>query len=158
MNGAVLALFTAPNAQAPMQSVAEAQLEAGKGIVGDRYYLEIGTFSEKLRGTPDSEVTLVESEEIERFNQTQGLTLGFGDIRRNIITRDIRLNDLVGQHFQVGDVVLEGLRLCEPCAHLASIVTSTVLPGLVHRAGLRARIVSGGRVRTGDGIVATATE
>lgn len=136
-----------------MESVKEAVLEAEKGLVGDRYYGKTGTFSDKLDGTRDSEVTLVESEEIERFNQAHDLTLGLGDIRRNIVTRDVRLNDLVGHRFRVGEVVLEGIRLCEPCSHLATIVASEVLPGLVHRAGLRACVVNGGPVKLGDRIV-----
>jgi len=157
MNGEVLAIFTAAVAEAPLQPVPEASLEAGKGLVGDRYYRDTGTgtFSEKLRGSPDSEITLIEAEEIERFNADFGLTLGLGAPRRNIVTRNIRLNDLVGRRFNVGQVVLEGIRLCEPCAHLAKIVSPEVLPGLVHRAGLRACVVTGGTVRQGDAIVAT---
>ena len=122
------------------------------GIVGDRYHAGEGTFSEKLRGKPDFEVTLIEAEEIERFNTLQTLTLPFSALRRNIATRGIRLNDLVGRRFAIGDVVLEGVRLCEPCAYLSKIVTPAVLPGLVHRAGLRACIVSGGEVCEGDAI------
>lgn len=153
LNGDVAGIFTAALAQAPMESIEEAMLEAGKGLVGDRYHRKTGTFSDKLDGTRDSEVTLIESEEIERFNQAHDLTLGLGDFRRNIVTRNVRLNPLVGHQFRVGGVVLEGIRLCEPCAHLAKIVTPEVLPGLVHRAGLRACIVKGGLVNLRDRIV-----
>jgi MOSC domain-containing protein YiiM len=158
VTGKVLAVFTSADAQAPMETTAAAELEPGRGLVGDRYYRGIGTFSEKLKGKPDSEITLIESEEVERFNKAEGLGLGSGDLRRNIVTTGIRLNDLVGRRFQVGEVVLEGIRLCEPCAHLAKTVASQVLPGLVHRAGLRACIVSGGVVRTGDEIVVEPDE
>jgi MOSC domain-containing protein YiiM len=133
-----------------MESVEQAILEAGKGLVGDRYYIATGTFSEKLEGKRDSEITLIESEEIEQFNETQGTALGYGDPRRNIVTRGVRLNDLVGHRFRVGETVLEGIRLCEPCAHLARTVTPEVLPGLVHKAGLRACVVSGGSIEPGD--------
>jgi MOSC domain-containing protein YiiM len=136
-----------------MEPVEEATLDPGRGLVGDRYYREAGTFSEKLKGTRDSEITLIESEEIERFNEEQNLALGLGDLRRNIVTRAVRLNDLVGRRFRLGDALLEGLRLCEPCAHLARTVTPQVLPGLVHRAGLRACILSGGTVKRGDAVV-----
>lgn len=158
MNGEVAGIFTAAAAKAPMESLEAAHLEAGRGIVGDRYHLALGTFSEKLKGTRDSEITLVESEEIEQFNRAQSKSLGLGDIRRNIVTCGVRLNDLVGHRFQVGGVMLEGLRLCEPCAHLAAIVTSEVLPGLVHRAGIRACIVSGGAVKLGDRIISSSAE
>jgi len=158
LNGDVVGIFMSAIALAPMESVREAMLEAGKGLVGDRYYRKTGTFSEKLDGLRDSELTLIESEEIERFNQAHDLTLGSGDFRRNIVTHNVRLNDLVGRRFRVGDVVLEGIRLCEPCAHLSKIVTPEVLPGLVHRAGLRACIVTGGPVKLGDSIVPAPTD
>ena len=135
-----------------MTSVDEASLEAGKGLVGDRYYRETGTFSDKLKGKRDSEITLIESEEVDRFNRGQGLTFEPGDFRRNIVTRNVRLNDLIGHRFKIGDVTLKGIRSCEPCAHLAKIVTPNVLPGLVHRAGLRACVISGGVIGPGDRI------
>ncbi len=135
-----------------MTSVDEASLEAGKGLVGDRYYRETGTFSDKLKGKRDSEITLIESEEVDRFSREQGLTFEPGDFRRNIVTRNVRLQDLIGHRFKIGDVILEGIRLCEPCAHLAKIVTPNVLPGLVHRAGLRACVTSGGAIGPGDSV------
>ena len=82
-----------------MTSVDEASLEAGKGLVGDRYYRETGTFSDKLKGKRDSEITLIESEEVDRFSREQGLTFEPGDFRRNIVTRDVRLQDLIGHRF-----------------------------------------------------------
>jgi MOSC domain-containing protein YiiM len=137
-----------------MTAVDEAALEAGRGLVGDRYHRGNGTFSEDLKGQPDSEITLIESEEIERFNRDHGQSLGYGEARRNLVTSGVRLNDLVGRRFKVGGAELEGVRLCEPCAHLARTVNPRVLPGLVHRAGLRARIVEGAAVRPGDGVAA----
>ena len=138
-----------------MEPLDECSLEAGRGLVGDRYYLGTGTFSRKLAGQPDVEVTLIESEEIERFNREHDLSLGVGELRRNVITSGIRLNDLVGLTFSIGEVTLKGMRLCEPCPHLAKIVTKEALPGLIGRAGLRARIVTGGTVKTGDAISVT---
>ena len=150
MNSIVVGIYTSAVAGRAMVPVAEATLETGKGVVGDRYYAGVGTFSKKLKGKPDVEVTLIESEEIDPFNSEECLSVPAGDFRRNIVTRGIRLNRLVGQQFRVGATLLEGLRLCEPCAHLAEFVGSKVLPAFVHRAGLRARIVSGGTVRLGD--------
>ncbi|MFQ5635046.1 MAG: hypothetical protein ACE5G3_06915 [Gammaproteobacteria bacterium] len=91
MTGTVVAIFTALEAQAPVQSVPTAKLEAGRGIVGDRYYCSEGTFSEKLeaKGNADWEVTLIESEEIDSFNETQGYDFRYGDFRRNIVTQGI---------------------------------------------------------------------
>lgn len=154
MTGTVAEIFTAPKAQAPMQSVLTAQLEKGRGIVGDRYFSSAGTFSDKLEGNGNSdwEVTLIESEEIDSFNETQFHDFSYGEFRRNLVTRDVRLNDLVGKQFNIGNVKLEGIRLCEPCATLAATVTKDVLPALIGRGGLRARILDSGRISVGDTI------
>jgi MOSC domain-containing protein YiiM len=150
MTGSVIAIYIAPAAEAPMQVVREARVEEGRGIAGDRYYAGTGTFSEKLKGRADREITLIESEQIDFFNRLTGLNLDYGVPRRNVVTIGIGLNELVGVRFYVGEVTLEGVRLCEPCAHLARLVAGEVLPGMVHRAGLRARIVSGGIVKPSD--------
>lgn len=135
-----------------MKSLQEAHLEPGCGIVGDRYHARDGTFSKQLRGKPDVEVTLIESEEIARFNSAEQVQREAGEFRRNIVTSGIRLNDLVGRRFAVGTAELEGIRLCEPCAHLAKLVSSDIVERMAHRAGLRARIVSGAAIRPGDAI------
>lgn len=153
MAGRLLYIFSAPDAGSPLAALADAELEAGAGIVGDRYHQGGGKFAGESK--PDREVTLIESEEIDRFNRETGLGLGYGALRRNLVTSGVRLNDLVGREFRVGDSVLEGLELCEPCAHLARTVAREVLPGLVHKAGLRARIVAGGTIRPGDTISAS---
>ena len=136
-----------------MEYIRNAELISGQGIVGDRYCSGSGTFSKKLAGLPDKEVTLIEAEEIDRFNAQQGLSLNYGDMRRNVITRNVRLNELVGKEFQIGSVKLKGIRLCEPCAHLASLVTDKVLPAMVHRSGLRACILEDGFIREHDSII-----
>jgi MOSC domain-containing protein YiiM len=152
MSGRLLQIFAAAEAGARPVAADEARLEAGRGLVGDRYHREAGTFSAKLKGKPGREVTLIESESIDRFNRQTGLALAYGDLRRNLVTRGIRLNDFVGHEFRIGECRLEGVRLCEPCAHLAQTVAKQVLPALVHEAGLRARIVRGGTIRSGDAI------
>lgn len=152
MHGELRFIYTARESGQALASIDEARLEAGKGLVGDRYYRGAGTFSEKLSGDPKQEITLIEAEEIERFNREHGLTLGYGEIRRNLVTTGVRLNDLVGRRFRVGAAELEGIELCEPCGHLSRTVASEVLPGLVHRAGLRARVVSGAVIRPGDAV------
>jgi len=138
-----------------MRSVDKARLEKGRGIVGDRYYSGNGTFSEKLKSSADSQVTLIESEQVDRFNRLNELDLDYGALRRNVVTQGIELNKLVNVQFRVGEVLLEGIRLCEPCAYLAGLITDKVLPGLVHRGGLRARIISGGSIMPADRIETT---
>jgi MOSC domain-containing protein YiiM len=152
MTGTVTAIFICPTGAAAMTAVGEATLVLDEGIAGDRYALGTGTFSKMGVHKPDAEITLIEAEEIERFNASEDLALALGAPRRNIVTRGIRLNDLVGRRFSVGATLLEGLRLCEPCAHLAELVHPQIVAGLVHRAGLRARIVAGGKIKAGDAV------
>lgn len=133
-----------------MQPLVVASLVPGKGIEGDRYFSGQGTFSEKLKGNPAAELTLIEKEEIDIFNKKHNQTHGYGEFRRNVVTEGIRLNDLVGKTFTVGEVTLKGIRLCEPCAHLAGIVNTLVLPHLVGRGGLRAQIMSNNEIKVGE--------
>lgn len=151
----VTGIYIAESASAAMISLSTATLEAGKGIVGDRYYNARGTFSEKLADLPDFEVTLIEEEKVDAFNKELNFDFGPGDLRRNIVTQGIDLNALEGQEFTVGDIRLRGIRLCEPCAHLAKVLTPKVIPALVHKGGLRAQILVGGILRIGDAIVAS---
>lgn len=156
MNATVVGICSTAEPGTPLREFTSVTLEAGRGILGDRYHAGIGTFSEKNRGKPDVEVTLIESEEIERFAGVEGRSRPATDFRRNLVTRGVRLNDLVGRRFLVGETELEGIRLCEPCAYLAGRLTPLVLEAMVHRAGLRARIVRGGVVRVGDEVGAAA--
>ena len=129
----------------PMTSVDEVRAVAGKGLEGDRYF-----DSDK----PDSELTLIEAEAIEAMEAESGVKLDYGDARRNIVTRDVPLNHLVGAEFTIGDVKIRGIRLNEPCNHLAEMTDRKVLPSLVHRGGLKARILNDGAIRVGDAILA----
>lgn len=146
----IKSIFIAESSDSPMVSVSHANLIAGRGIVGDRYFKGNGTFSKKLAGLPDVELTLIESEEIDDFNSQFNYQFECGEFRRNIVTKGIRLNDLEGREFSIGSVRLKGIRLCEPCAHLASILTQDIMPELVHRTGLRAQILTGGTITVGD--------
>ncbi len=128
----------------PMKAVVQSLAVAGHGLEQDNYYRHNGP------RTPDREVTLIAMEALEALEREFGVILTAADSRRNIATRGVPLNDLVNQAFQVGEAVLEGIRLCEPCAHLAGLTHPQVLPGLKGRGGLRARIVSGGMIRIGD--------
>src|SRR5207302_7728809 len=123
------------------------------GLEGDRYFNEVGTFSAKVPG-PDREVTLIELEAIEALQRDHGISLQAGDARRNLVTRGMALNHLVGQEFSIGDVRLRGIRLCEPCSHLAKLNAQENLHGLVHRGGLRAQILTSGVIRVGNELAA----
>src|SRR5262245_10670097 len=108
MGASVVEVFTGSEPGVALQSVSEAHLEAGRGLAGDRYYTGAGTFSGTLHGKPDVEVTLIEIEEIRRFNEAQQTASAPGEFRRNIVTSGVRLNDLVGRRFRVGGAELEG--------------------------------------------------
>ena len=149
---AVVALCYCPDDGGPMRSVNELVVVAGAGIVGDRYY---GT----QQSYPGQNLTLIESEEIEAFNARFGAKVGLTDPRRNVITRNVRLNSLVGLEFSVGMVKVRGVQLCEPCKTLASHLSSTglrdseIVRALTHRAGLRVDVLGSGHIRLGDQIV-----
>jgi hypothetical protein len=145
--GTVAAILVASAAEAPLLRVDEADALAGRGLDGDRYAADVGTFSGPGRGY---ELTLVESEVLD------DIELRWEEARRNIVTRGISLNGLVGRRFRIGAVECIGRRLAEPCAHLEKLARPGLLRPLVHRGGLRADIVSGGRVHLGDDVAPLA--
>jgi MOSC domain-containing protein YiiM len=148
-SGSVESIHIAKDAGQGMISVEEVHAVPGKGLEGDRYFNQTGTFS---KPQPDREVTFIEIEAMDALKQESGVELAQGDSRRNIVTRGVPLNHLVGREFAVGEVSVRGLRLCEPCAHLAQLTQQGVLPGLVHRGGLRAQILTEGVIHAGDPI------
>lgn len=145
----VVEILIAESPSHPMAAVSEAFAIAGRGLEGDRYFLNTGTFSPHPQ-KPDFEITFIEKECIEQFSKESGLPFSSADARRNVVTEGVRLNELVGFTFSLGDLVIHGIRLCEPCSYLAKKTFPEVLRGLVHRGGLRAQIVQGGRLRVGD--------
>ena len=145
--GAVVSIHIAPAAGETMIDVPEVEAIPGKGLAGDRYCQQTGTFS---KPQPDRELTLIESEAIEAFRADQEIDYPAGAARRNVVTRGVPLNHLVGREFQIGEIRVRGLKLCEPCSHLAQLSNKAVLPGLVHRGGLRAQILTAGVIRAGD--------
>jgi MOSC domain-containing protein YiiM len=156
MNGraAVVSIHIAFAGAAPVISLGEIQAIAGKGLEGDRYYLSTGTYS-KTRGT-GREVTMIEIEAIEALGREYQIDIDAAQARRNIVTRGVALNHLIDREFTVGEAVLRGTRLCEPCAHLEKLTAKGVMRGLVHRGGLRADVVRGGTIRVGDMITVTS--
>ena len=146
----VTAILISAASAGPIAEVEMAHAITGRGLEGDRYASGQGTFSDKP-GT-GRQVTLIEAEAIEAFAAEFGESLTPSDARRNIVTRGVRLNDLVGREFMVGQVRVLGCRLCEPCTHLERLTGKSVLRGLVHRGGLRAEFLSDGVIRVGDRI------
>ena len=148
------AYVTAKAADIP-QSVERVRALAGRGLEGDRYAAGIGTFSDRP-GRRD--VTLIESEMLEAYQQQSGDKLSAAEARRNLLTQGVRLNDLVGREFKVGAVRLRGLRLSEPCTHLMRLTHPGTLRGLVHRGGLVAEVLCDGELAVGDKIEETGEE
>lgn len=134
-----------------MHPVAAARAVAGMGLEGDRYWQANPARPKKVG--PDREITLIEAEALEGLAADTGTPLEAAASRRNIVTRGVSLNSLVGREFRVGNVSLRGLRLCDPCSHLESLThRSDLLEGLAERGGLRAQILSDGEIHTGDEI------
>lgn len=146
MPGSVVAIFVASASGDRPAAQAAARLDAGRGIAGDRYYDK----------DPDAQITLVDADVIDAVNAATGWSLQPEETRRNVVTRGIDLNQWEYGRFRVGDAVLEGVELCEPCAVLGELLANEhrqaadVVKALVHKAGLRARIVKGGEIRPGD--------
>lgn len=147
----VLEILISPSATTPMITRSEIYAVAGRGLEGDRYYLGIGTFSPHPQ-KPAFEITLIEQENIDAFSAESGVHFTARHARRNLVTRGVDLNSLVGKEFSVGQVLLRALKLCEPCRHLAQSSCPQVLPGLVGKGGLRAQILQSGVIRAGEPI------
>jgi len=156
VKGTVVSLHIAPEAEAPMVSVRSVRAVPGKGLESDRYHDLRGTFGKSH--APESEVTLIESEAIAALRRDYEIELDAGDSRRNIVTRGMALNNLVGRDFRTGEVTLRGIKLCAPCRHLERVTGRLVREGLDQRGGLRAQILAGGTIRTGDTIEVIETE
>ena len=148
------AIYICSGDTAAQTSVDAVEAVAGKGLVGDRYF--------GADEYPGQNVTLIEAEEIERFNDEHGQSLGLDATRRNIVTRGVRLNELVGKEFRIGDALLFGVELCEPCADLGAglendaISKAEIVRALVHRAGLRTDVLEGGTLEVGMPLDVTA--
>ncbi len=147
--GVVVLLAVAPLVESPMQLVRTAHALAGRGLEGDRYANGSGTFSPHGAHRPGYELTLIAAEVVEELT-TRDARLDFASTRRNVLTRGIDVNALVGRDFSIGDVRCRGLRLAEPCAHLERLEGPGLLRPLIHRGGLRADILVGGDIALGD--------
>ena len=149
-SGAVEAIFIAERAGERPEPTPAAELVPGRGVRGDRYFTGSGEFSHKTGSSRD--LTLIEAEAIEGLAAEQGIEIDPEESRRNVLTRGIDLNALVGRTFYVGEVECRGDRLCDPCSHLQSLTRPGVLRGLAGRGGLRADVLSEGTIRVGDAV------
>ncbi|MER7467826.1 MOSC domain-containing protein [Streptomyces sp. NPDC097981] len=154
--GRVTSLHLAAHTGEPTFCVAQARAVTGRGLAGDRNYWAGEGPRPRRRGTGRAsgvcDVTLIEAEALDALAHEHGITLTPAECRRNLVCRDIRLNPLVDHEFQIGAVILRGLKLSEPCARLEQLVRPGLIRGLLHRGGLRAEVVRGGTIRAGDRI------
>ena len=141
--GRVEAIFIAAQRGEHPYAVDSANAVAGKGLEGNRYF---------DTGRPEQELTLIEAEQLERVASEDGLQIEAAATGRNIVTRGIDLNALVGRRFRIGALECRGIHLCEPCRTMESRTTPGAIKALVHRAGLNAEILVGGEVRPGDDV------
>ncbi len=148
----VAALCFSASKSAPMSIVDRIDVVAGTGIVGDHY------FSAEQR-YPGQNLTLIEAEEVDAFNARTGKQLAPTDPRRNIVTRGVRLDELVGKTFTIGTATLRGVELCEPCKTLAGYLSgdgmskADFIMQFLHRCGRRADVVESGRICLGDQVL-----
>jgi hypothetical protein len=148
LRGTVEGLAVAPAAEAPMLLLDVAQAHAGRGLDGDRYAAGVGTFSSRAGRRPGYDLTLIAAEVLEDM-AAAGQALDFAGTRRNVLTRGIDVNALIGRRFRIGDVLCEGRRLCEPCVHLDRLSGPGILRPLIHRGGLRVDVLTDGEIRLG---------
>jgi MOSC domain-containing protein YiiM len=155
MTGTVSRIHLAPGQGDPPEAVESVEAVAGRGLRGDRYFREGGTFDER----EGSDLTLVEREALAAVERDHGIDLPAGAHRRNVTCEGIALDALVGERFRVGSAVCVGTGPCEPCAYLERHVDERGLrAALAGRGGLRCRIVEGGRIAVGDPVRRTSTD
>jgi MOSC domain-containing protein YiiM len=146
--GFVETIWICGESPGPVESVPSARALAGRGLAGDRYLA-----APDATANAGDALTLVEAEAIDAISAEHGIVLEPGGTRRNVVTRGIALNDLVGREFTVGEVRCRGVELCEPCLMLQQITGEpNLIKALVHRGGLRADILTDGEVAVGDAV------
>ena len=141
----VFKLGIAANNNQPIMEVNTIEVFANKGIVGDRHFHDFND--------PYNQLTLIESENVDYFNSKYGLNFSYLEFRRNIITRGIQLNNLVGKKFLIGKAKVEGIDLCRPCRHLTEMLNQkNILKEFLRKGGLRCKILTSSEIHIGDRI------
>jgi len=138
----VEAIHIGPEKAGALARVEAVRALAGKGLEGDRKFYADGA-------KPGQALTLVEAEVVEDVDLPSGGT------RRQVTVRGVRLNDLVGKRFKVGEVECVGVELCEPCLHLQSLTRPGIIAELTHRGGLNADILTDGTIAVGDAVTSS---
>tara|TARA_B100001123_G_C14690831_1_gene781263 strand:- start:110 stop:550 length:441 start_codon:yes stop_codon:yes gene_type:complete len=143
--GKVVKIAISKDFENSMESVAQVDAIAGKGLIGDRYFKE--------NNENKSQITLIEIENINYYNITSETSIDPINFRRNIITQDIKLNDLLGLEFFIGEVKVKAHDLCRPCKELQDKLKQVnFLKKLINKGGLRCEILSNGKILVGDKI------
>ena len=141
----VFKLGIADNNNKKINEVEFIEVLSNKGVVGDRHFNEYND--------PYCQLSLIESENIDYYNIKYGLNIPYLDFRRNIVTKGIQLNKLVGKTFKIGEVKVEGIDLCRPCRHLTEVLDQkNILKEFLRRGGLRCKILSSSKIYIGDQI------
>ena len=148
MSGRVEGIYISASKGDLPEPVESVRAVAGRGLEGNRYFFD--------DAPPGQALTLIAAEAVEAMEREHGISIEPRESRRNVVTRDIDVNALVGKRFRVGDVECQGVELCEPCSTLEGMTKPGVIKGLVHRGGLNADILSDGEISVGDAVVANA--
>ncbi len=146
------AILVASTATEEPLSVASAVAVAGRGLEGDRYHEGVGTFTNWRGITAGQALTLIEAEALEAAGAELGLDVTGAMARRNLVTRGVSLDALVGQRFRIGELECFGDRPCDPCRHLERLTAPGLLAALSGRGGLRADLLGSGTVHVGDAV------
>ena len=143
--GKVYKLGIATDYNKKIQETESIEVITDKGVVGDRHF--------KDYNDPYCQLSLIESENIDQYNTKYGLNISYVDFRRNIITKEIELNNLIGKKFFIGKVQVEGIDLCRPCRHLTEILKQeNILKEFLRKGGLRCKILTSSKIDIGDKI------
>ena len=141
----VFKLGITSNNNKKIEEVETIEVLANKGVVGDRHFDNYND--------PYCQLSLIEAENIDEYNLKFGLNIPYLDFRRNIITKGIKLNDLVGKKLSIGNVEVEGIDLCRPCRHLTDMLDQeNILKEFLRKGGLRCQILSSSKIKVGDTI------
>ena len=141
----VIKIGTTSNNNKKIKEAELIEVIENKGIVGDRHFKDFND--------PYCQLSLIESENIDYYNSKYGLNIDYIDFRRNIITKGIRLNGLIGKKFSIGETLVEGVDLCRPCRHLTEMLNQkNILKEFMRRGGLRCQILSSSKIKIGDRI------
>ena len=128
-----------------IKEVESIKVLTNKGVIGDRHFSHYND--------PYCQLSLIESENIDDYNLKYGLNISYLDFRRNIVTKGIKLNELIGKKLQIGEVKVEGIDLCRPCKHLTETLNQkNILKEFLRKGGLRCQILSTSTIYVGDRI------